>query len=226
MRDIGGLLQGCAAAGRRVQPHIVETAHMYWAVHLTCTDCGALLTQQPVKCDVPFGGIGVVGRFNDRYLATQVHSRNSAAELSRQVGYCGLGYHEPSYHGHYRTLKNALLKGIPWERDLMLIKQLLDSTPQEVFKPSTNWENDEFILVVRMKHLKKVPVGAQAPLLSALINLLRDPESESPLPDDLVSDLRARGILDLPHDISGLKCEPDEQGVWYLEGKDLVYVLV
>ena len=108
----------------------------------------------------------------------------------------------------------------------MLIKQLLDSTPQEVFKPSTNWENDEFILVVRMKHLKKVPVGSQAPLLSALINLLRDPESETPLPDDLVSDLRARGILDLPHDISGLKCEPDEQGVWYLEGKDLVFVLV
>ena len=124
------------------------------------------------------------------------------------MGYCGLGFCEPSYQGHYRTLRNALLKGILWERDLLLIKQLLDSTPREVFEPGTDWENDEFILIVRMKHLKKVIVGSQAPFLSALINLLRDPESETPLPDELVSDLRDRGILDLPHDISGLKCEP------------------
>ena len=144
-----------------------------------------------------------MGRFNDRYQATQVHSRNSAAELTRQVGYCGLVFCEPSYQVHYMTLRNALLKGIPWERGLLLIKQLLDTTPQEVFKPGTDWENDEFILVVMMKHLKKVPVGSQAPFLSSLINLMRNPESETPLPDELVSDLR-----DLPHDISGLKCEP------------------
>ena len=56
-----GLLQGCAAAGRRVQPHIEELQHMDWAVHFTCADCGAQLTRQPIKCDVPYGGVGVLG---------------------------------------------------------------------------------------------------------------------------------------------------------------------
>ena len=91
--------------------------HLYWAVHLTCADCGALLSQQPVKCDVSYGGPGMVGRFNDRYQATQVHSRTSAAEVARHVGYCGLGYCEPSYRGHYKALRNHLVKAVPWERD-------------------------------------------------------------------------------------------------------------
>ena len=102
-----------------------------------------------------------------------------------------------------------------------------------MFKPGTDWENNVNVgngrttLTGHQDEVsQKGACGSQAPFLSALINLLRDPESETPLPDDLVLDLRARGILDLPHDISGLKCEPDEQGVWYLEGKDLVFVLV
>ena len=31
------------------QPHLVQVQHLYWAVHFTCADCGALLTQQPKK---------------------------------------------------------------------------------------------------------------------------------------------------------------------------------
>ena len=100
-----------------------------------------------------------MGRFNDMYQATQVHSRNSAAELARQVAYYGLGFCEPSYQGHFRTLRNFLLKGPPWERDLLLMKQLLDSTPQEVFRPGTHVENDEFILIIRIKYLNKVHVS-------------------------------------------------------------------
>ena len=112
-----GLVQGCATAGRRVQSYLVYVGHLFWGVHFTCADCGALLSQQPVKCDVPYGGPGTVGRFNDRYQATQVHSRTSAAEVARHVGYCGLGYCEPSYRGHYKALRNHLVKAVPWERD-------------------------------------------------------------------------------------------------------------
>ena len=62
-RDIGqGLVQGCASAGRRVESHLVQVQYLYWAVHFTCADCGALLAQQPVKFDVPYGG-RTVGRF-------------------------------------------------------------------------------------------------------------------------------------------------------------------
>ena len=149
------LVQGWAAAGRRVQSYLVYVQHLYWAVHLTCADCGALLTQQPLKCDVRYGGPGSVGRFNDRYQATQVHSRTNAAELARHVGYFGLGYCEPSYQGHDRTLRSLLVTALTWERDLLLMTQLLDSTPQEVFTRGTDVQNDEYIRVIKWPHLGK-----------------------------------------------------------------------
>ena len=205
-----GLVQGCATAGRRVQSYLVYVGHLHWGVHQNCADCGALLSEQPVKCDVPYGGPGTVGRFNDRYPATQVHSRTSAAEVARLVGYFGPGYCEPSYQGHNKTLRKHLVKALPWERDFLLMKQLLESTPHVVFTPGTDVHNAEYVRVIMWPHLKKVPLGSYAPYVIALLDFLRDPESETQLPDWLVSLLRKRGILNLPRHIEGLNCEQDE----------------
>ena len=43
-----------------------------------------------------------------------------------------------------------------------------------------------------------------------MLDFLRDPKSETQLPDWLVSRLRERGTVDLPRHIEGLKCEQDE----------------
>ena len=154
--------------------------HLYWAFHFTGIDCVALLSQQPVKCNVPCGGPGTVGRSNDRYQATQVHSRTSTAEVAGHLGYCGLGYCEPSYLGHYKTLRNHLVKAVPWERDKLLMKQLLESTPHVVFTPGTDVHNDEYVRFIKWPRLKKVPLGSYAPYMIALLDFLRDPESRDP----------------------------------------------
>ena len=96
-----------------------------------------------------------MGRFNDMYQTTQVHSRTSTAEVDRHVGHCGLGYCEPSYQGHDRTLRSLLVTALTWERDLLLMTQLLDSTPQEVFTRGTDVQNDEYIRVIKWPHLGK-----------------------------------------------------------------------
>ena len=89
------------------------------------------------------------------------------------------------------------------------MKRLLDSTPHEVFTPGTDVANDEYIRVIKWPHLKKLPLRSYAPSMIALLNLLRDPQSETPLPDWLVPCLREPGTLDLLRDIEGLKCERD-----------------
>ena len=52
---------------------------------------------------------------------------------SCQVGDCGLGYYEPNYQGHCRTVKDLLMKGLPWVQDLFLTQQVLSSTSQAVY---------------------------------------------------------------------------------------------
>ena len=79
------------------------------------------------------------------------------------MGYCGLGYCEPSYLGHYKTLRSLLVRALPWERDLLLMKQLLDSLPHEVFTPGTDVQNDDHVHVNKRPHLLRVPLGSQAP---------------------------------------------------------------
>ena len=47
------------------------------------------------------------------------------------------------------------MNGLPWERDLLRMKQLLDGTPQEVFTPGIDVENDELILIrVGLHHIQ------------------------------------------------------------------------
>ena len=93
-----------------------------------------------------------------------------------------------------------------------------------MFTPGTDVHNAEYVRVIMWPHLKKVPLGSYAPYVIALLDFLSDPESETQLPDWLVSLLRKRGILNLPRHIEGLNCEQDEQGMWYLGGDDLEFI--
>ena len=104
------------------------------------------------------------------------------------------------------------------------MKQLLESTPHVVFTPGMDVHNDEYVRVIKWPRLKKVPLGSYAPYMISLLDFLRDHDSETQLPDWLVSLLRERGILDLPRHIEGLECEQDEKGMWYVEGHDLEFI--
>lgn len=73
-------------------------------------------------------------------------SRNSAAELPRQLGHWGLGHQEASYQSHCKTARDnliALQSGLPRHRDVLLPKQLLSCTPQAVHLPGTTNHSDD-----------------------------------------------------------------------------------
>ena len=108
----------------------------------------------------------------------------------------------------------------------MCIRDRLSSTRQDVFTTGTDVGGDPRILVIKIPRLKKVPTSPQTPFTSAPINLLRNPESDTPLPDELVLDLCQRGVLDLPHDLRGLKIWPGKEGMWCIEGRDLLFDIV